>query len=441
MKRFILVLSFIGLHFFCVAQLPEKAKLDSLLDFLYRENKTMASVAFHKAGKPVYQHSTGIAGYQGEIPVFSTPGTRYRVGSVSKMFTTVIAFQLIEENLLALDDKLSKFFPSIQNAEKITIANMLNHHSGIHNITDDSSYLGYYTQPKTRAEMLQLIGSTKPDFEPGADVAYSNSNFILLTFILEDITKKSFSKLVKERITSKIKLKDTYVGTAIKLKDNEAQSFQFNNNKWEAEPETDMSIPLGAGAIESTASDVNLFLSALFAGRLINTDHLKMMQTMKDGYGMGMFEFPFYNKKCYGHTGGIDAFQSMYVYFPEDSVSFSILSNGNSYPMNNVVLGLMSLYYNKPYTFPVFKKYEGTKSDPKKYEGNYSSAFAPVKIRIFVEEGTLKAQATGQGSFPLTQTDVDEFSFEPAQIKIKFNPEKSTFIINQGGLDTEFKKE
>lgn len=401
----------------------------------------MASVAIHKNGQVVYEHSTGIVGYQNEIPVQSTIKTHYRVGSVSKMFTTVIVFQLIEENLLSLEDKLSKYFASVPNADKITIANLLNHHSGIHNITDDSLYLTYYTRPKARNEMLQLISETKPDFEPGAEASYSNSNFILLTFIVEDITKKSFSKLIKERITNKIQLKDSYAGTTIKLKDNEAQSFQFDNNKWKAEPETDMSIPLGAGAIVSTASDVNLFLSALFAGRLINAEHLKMMQTMKDGYGMGMFEFPFYEKKCYGHTGGIDAFQSMCVYFPEDSVAFSLLSNGNSYPMNNIVLGLMSIYYGKPYEFPVFKKYDGPKADLKKYEGMYSSDFAPIKIKVFVEDGKLKAQGSGQGAFELTQSDVDEFTFEPASIKMKFNTEKNTFVISQGGFDTEFKKE
>jgi CubicO group peptidase (beta-lactamase class C family) len=441
MNQLLLFLGFMASSFLSLAQLPQKARLDSLLDYLNHENKLMASLAIHKSGQPIYQHSTGIAGYLHNENVQSDPSTEYRVGSVSKMFTAVIIFQLIEEKLLSPDDKLSSFFPSVPNADKITISQMLNHHSGIHNITDDSVYLTYYTHPKSKAELLQLISNSTPEFDPGTSAAYSNSNYILLTFIAEKLTKKSFAQLVTSRIVNKLHLQHTYVGSSIHRKSNEAGSFRFEKDRWVAEPETDMSVPVGAGAIVSTASDVNVFISSIFEGKLISAAHLKMMKTISDGYGMAMFEIPFYDMKGYGHTGGIDGFQSMTIYFPKDSTAFTILSNGSAYPLNNAVIGLLSIYYNRQYEFPVFKKFQGETADLAIYEGVYSSDLAPIKITIFVEGGKLKAQGTGQRSFELVQSDKDEFVYDPAGIKIKFDPAKHTMVLNQAGMQTVFSRE
>ena len=110
--------------------------------------------------------------------------TKYRIGSISKMFTACLIFQAIEENKISLKQNINRFFPKIANSKEITIGNLLNHHSGIHNYTNDTSYLNYYTTSKSKKEMLEIIQAGGSDFKPNSKAEYSNSNYILLSFIL-----------------------------------------------------------------------------------------------------------------------------------------------------------------------------------------------------------------------------------------------------------------
>ena len=239
-------------------------KADSLLDYLFKNNKLMTSVTIAKSGKIVYENATGYSQLNGKEKKYSTTDTKYRIGSITKMFTAVIVFQLIEEKKLSLDDTLSKYFPGVPNADKITISNLLNHHSGLYNITNDSTYPSWDTSPKTEQEMLKIIKSHKPVFKPGERVEYSNTNYILLGYIIEKITGNRYEDELKKRIVNRIGLKTTYYGHKIDINNNEALSFNFSDNKWVISKETDMSIPGGAGAIVSTTSDLTEFIYALF---------------------------------------------------------------------------------------------------------------------------------------------------------------------------------
>lgn len=87
-------------------------------------------------------------------------------------------------------------------------------------------------------------------------------------------------------------------------------------NTWKAEPETDISIPLGAGGIVSTAADLTRFSDALFGGRLFGSQSLDMMKTIRDQFRMGLFQIPFYDRTGYGHTGGTDGFSPVVAFFP-----------------------------------------------------------------------------------------------------------------------------
>ena len=161
----------------------------------------------------------------------------------------------VEEKKLNLDQTIDKYFPKIENASKITVANLLYHRSGIHSFTNDKEYLTWNTQPKNEKEMIEIIVKGGSDFEPDSKSEYSNSNFVLLTFIVEQAFKKPYSELVTEYITKPAGLKNTGLGSKIDTKNNECKSYKFTD-KWNVEPETDISIPLGAGGIVSTPADL-----------------------------------------------------------------------------------------------------------------------------------------------------------------------------------------
>jgi CubicO group peptidase (beta-lactamase class C family) len=417
-----------------------KQKLDSLFNTLAEKNKAMGSVAISKNGTILYSRAIGYSVITDKEKKASTTATKYRIGSISKMFTATLIFQLIEEGKTSLATTLDTYFPEVPNAGKITISNLLNHRSGIHNFTNDPEYMTYMTQPKKQDEMVKIISKNKPDFEPDAKASYSNSNFVLLGYIIEKITKLPYSKNLERRITSKIGLKDTYLGKNLDLANNECYSYSYST-EWIPQPVTDMSIPGGAGAIVSTPGDLTKFIEALFSLKLVKQSSLDQMKTMKDGIGMGMFQFPFSGKKAYGHNGGIDGFVSNLAYFPEDSVAVSYCTNGMVYALNDILIGVLSIYFNKQYTIPSFKTITLKTEDLDKYLGVYSSTQIPIKLTITKKDNVLVGQGEGQQPFFLEATDTDKFSFSQAGIKMEFNPDKNEMTMKQGGGNYLFTRE
>jgi hypothetical protein len=194
-----------------------------------------------------------------------------------------------------------------------------------------------------------------------------------------------------------------------------------------------MSLPGGAGAIVSTPTDLIKFINALFAGKLISPANLELMKTMKDNYGMAMFTIPFYDKKGFGHTGSIDGFSSFLAYFPEDKLAIAYTSNGVRYSTNDVIIGALSIYFNRPFTIPEFKTITLSTADLDKYIGKYSSTQINLKIAITKQNTTLYAQATGQRAIPLEAKGGDKFTYTTVGVAIQFDTAKNSFSLTQGG--------
>lgn len=420
------------------AQAFNQVKLDSVFDLLDTHNKFMGSIALSKNGTTVYTRTIGYADVESSKKADLL--TKYRIGSISKMFTASLVFMAIEQGKLQLSDPLSNFFPAIENAKKITIANLLQHRSGIFNFTNSIDYITWNTNPKTRDEMLQIIGKQPNVFDPDSKTEYSNSNFVLLTFILEDIFKKPYSILIKEKITEPLGLKNTYVGGSISLNENESNSYQFSG-KWMKQNETDMSIPVGAGAIVSNPSDLNTFITALFNEKLISASSLKEMTIIKDGLGKGIMQFPFHNRVGYGHGGNIDGFSSFLGYFEDTKIAIALTSNGTSYNNNDIFIYALSTIENLPFQIPSFIEHNVDSNILETYVGVYASSQISLKITITRKDSTLIAQATGQPSFPLIANSDTIFHFDAAGVVLEFVPETTKMILKQGGGVFEFTKE
>ncbi len=433
---FALLLSFFWSAVF--SQAFNREKLDSLFDALALHHKAMGSVAVSKVGELLYTRSIGYRVVDEKIP--ADVYTKYRVGSISKTFTSVLVFQLIEKGKIKLTTTLDTYYPQVPNAKKITISNLLNHRSGLHNFTDEEDYLTWMTSSKTPTEMLEIICKYKVDFEPDAKFSYSNANYVLLGYIIEKLCKKTYAEVVRENITSKLGITNTYVGGKIDIKNNECYSYQYGST-WDLQSETDMSIPAGAGCIVSSPSDLNVFITGLFSGKLVSQSSIQQMKVMTDGYGMGLLPIPFYEKSGWGHTGGIDGFRSVCMYFPEDSVAVSYCSNGEVLPRNDIMVGVLSIYYGKPYMIPSFKTITLLSEDLDTYLGVYATTQMPLKITITKQQNVLMAQATGQSAFPLTAKEKDVFSFDQAGIVMEFNSNGNMLTLKQAGQTFLFTKE
>lgn len=437
MNKLLLAFSFLVMSGqLACSQSFDSAKLDAYFEQLENHEKFMGSVVLSKDGEVIYSRSMGYLDFEAGIK--ADERTKYRIGSITKTITAALVLKAVEENLLSPNQPIGAYFPSITHADKITIGNLLNHRSGIHNFTSNEDYLEWNTQPKTAEELVAIIAASGSDFEPDSKASYSNSNYVLLTYILENVYGKPYAELVEKHIAEPLGLANTYVSHGIDPANSEAHSYSFQD-VWVRSTITDPSIPVGAGAIVSTPVDIIKFGEALFSGKVISEAHLTLMKTIQDGYGMGLFQIPFHERSAFGHTGGIDGFSSTWGYFPEEHVSMAITSNGSVTSTNNVAVALLSAFFDKPYDIPVF--YEEDEEALAQYVGIYSSTQLPIKITISKSGKALVAQATGQPSFPLEATGKDQFGFDEAGVELVFNPAEGTMVLKQGGGEFLFTRE
>lgn len=439
MNRFLLSILTLGLLVTqATAQTFQKAKLDSFFQALEKHDRFMGTINIEQQGKNIYSRSLGFADLEHQKKATET--TEYRIGSISKTFTAVLVLQAVEEGKLTLDQYIDTFFPNLPNADTISIRQLLQHKSGINNFTNRADYLSWIDQEKSREQLLQIIAEGGSDFKPGSKTAYSNSNFVLLTFILETSYGKPYSELLKSKIADKAGLEHTFVGGKIDTEKGQAKSYRYQSG-WKLMPETNMSIPRGAGAVVSTAADLVKFSNALFGGKLLRPESLEMMKGLDKGFGLGIMRIPFFEKTGYGHGGSIDGFASMLVHFADGDITYAAISNGSAIDMNEVTIAALSTLFGKPITIPVFSDYKVSDEELEQYTGNYSSKDIALKIKVTKVDGVLMAQATGQAAFPLEATAAHQFKFDTAKIRMDFDPTKQTMTLLQGGRTYNYTRE
>ena len=423
----------------CFAQGINTQKLDNYFNTLEANQKFMGSVAVIREGKVIYNKQVGYADIVSKQKPHNE--TKYRIGSVSKLFTATLTFKAIEEGKISFNQTIDDYFPEIENADKITISNLLNHRSGIHSFTDSKEeFLRYHTQAKTEKEMLEIIAKGGSDFKPDEKAVYSNSNYVLLSYILEKLYNKAYNQILENKITKPLNLNNTFFGSKINPDNNEAYAYRFEK-KWKQTTESHQSISMGAGGIVSTPTDLVLFTEALFSGKLLSAESVAKMKTIQDKFGMGLFKTEYYDKVSYGHNGEIDGFISVLRYFPDENIAFAIASNGANYSLNLIEVTIVNSLFNKHYDIPDFRFYEPESKELNQYLGVYSSETFPVKLTVTRSGNQLHLQAPGDSVMNLQATAKGEFKHEPAGLTIIFDIEKNQMQISQGGKINVLNKE
>jgi CubicO group peptidase (beta-lactamase class C family) len=400
----------------------------------------MGSLTITRDGNVVYSRAIGYARVDATERKLLTAASRFRIGSITKMFTASMILQLVEEGKLELTDSLARFFPQIPNAGKITIAQMLNHRSGIPNIAPPQGREP--GMPITKDEMLALVASGTPLFEPGTQHSYSNSGYFLLGLILERVTGKSYAEALEERIASRIRLKDTYVATgSIDVSKNESLTYLNTGSDWKQGTETHPSVLFGAGQIVSTPNDLARFAQALFDLRLLSRASLDLMTTMRDGEGSGMARFTFAGKTFYGHTGGGDNYGAWLAYLPEEKLAVAYATNAKVHPVGDIVTGVVDIYYNRPFQIPTFETIVVSPDVLDRYVGVYSSPGLPARFTITREGSTLYVRPGNQTPAALEATSENTFQLLGGSVVFEFNAAAGQMILKRSGGPTVFTKE
>ncbi len=407
----------------------DKPQLDDYFDLIETKDKGMGAILITEGDIEKYSRAYGYSNV--EMKIKNTLDTPFHIGSISKTLTAVIILRLVEEKKLSLDYHVDRFFPKFKHSKKITIKDLLKQQTGIENFTDLKDYNEYKNKMLHRDQVLEKFYKLKSNFRPGLKHEYSNTNYVLLSFIAEMASKKSFAELIEFYLARPLNLKNTFLYHRDHKRKEEALSYTFRET-WIPSEMTAESIPLGAGAIASSPRDLTKIFKALFRDELLSKELFTEMTDMKDQYGYGLFEIPFYEEKALGHTGGIDAYRSLAMCFKKNETCYVHLTNATELAFNDMNIAALSLYFKKDFKMPEFKSFDLTGVDLKKYEGIYADKKFPMKIKIFEKDKKLYAQATGQDAFALHPIEEHCFEYASASIQMQFDPEKGKMTFTQG---------
>lgn len=422
------------------AQTLDRAKLDRFLDLLDEKHKAMGSLAIVRDANVLYARAIGYAQVDTAERMPLDENSRFRIGSITKMFTAALILQLVEEGKLSLTGTLAQFVPQIPNAGTITIAQILSHRSGIPNVTPRQGREP--GTPMTKDEMLALIAGGTPLFEPGTQASYSNAGYFLLGLVLERVTGTSYAEALQERIASRIGLRDTYVATGpIDVGNNESLTYLGTGSGWRQGTETHPSVLFGAGQIVSTPHDLAHFIQALFDLKLVSRASLDLMMTMRDGEGSGMAQFTFAGKTFFGHTGGADNYGAWLMYLPEERLAVAYTTNAKVYPVGDIMAGVIDIYYNRPFQIPTFETIIVSAEVLDRYVGVYSSPAVPARFAITREGPTLYVAPGNQRATALEATSESTFHLLGGGVVFAFNAATGQMLLQRSGGTTVFTKE
>ncbi len=251
-------------------------------------------------------------------------GDQFEIGSITKTFVATLILQLADQNRVDLDGAISDYLPGVvPNGKNITVEMLLNHTSGLFNYTDDKAFFAALTQhPQkiwTPQQLLRIAFRPGPNFSPGTNWSYSNTNYIVAGLMLEKLTGQKLPDLVQQQIVKPLGLKHTYL--ADPRADNTGPGYAHGYTVSYSGPAPDYqdtaTWPIGGwgaadGGIIASSDDVSRFLSALLGGKILSDAQLDQMKTTVDlparfhtegGYGLGLSEYVSPCGPVWGHEG------------------------------------------------------------------------------------------------------------------------------------------
>ncbi|MEV6239915.1 serine hydrolase domain-containing protein [Lentzea sp. NPDC051838] len=251
---------------------------------------------------------------------------RFRVGSITKTFVSTVLLQLAGEGKVDLDAPVVRYLPGLIDS-RITVRQVLQHTSGLYNYTNDLP-LSPDEFEKIRykhwepAEMVAMSTSKPLDFEPGTQWNYSNTNYVVAGLLVEKITGKPYERSVEQRILKPLRLNDTSVpGDNPNINGPHAHGYWTVAGKPSDITRMNPSVAWAAGEIVSTTRDLDTFVTALAAGKLLKPaqqQEISKTTAASPQYGLGLFvqTLPC-GTKVWGHSGGIPGYSSQMLTTPD----------------------------------------------------------------------------------------------------------------------------
>ncbi|MFB7715976.1 serine hydrolase domain-containing protein [Nocardia sp. NPDC056100] len=280
-------------------------------------------------------------------------GAHFRIGSVTKTFVATVVLQLIANRTIELEAPIERYLPGVvqgngNDGNRITVHQLLQHTSGLADFApEDPSHKlpqqldqtgdGKAYRDLTPPDLVAIAITMPPQFAPGARFEYTNTNYVLLDMLIEQMTGRSLADEIGSRILEPLGLRDTYFPSAgdTELRDPHPLGYRKLDNTWVDATDTEAAWAGAAGAMISTGADLNRFFTALVSGKLLPAPQLAQMQqtipmaqstAMAYGLGLIRLRLPCGSdgrdvKQVWGHAGGIPGFSTFAVATPKGTAA------------------------------------------------------------------------------------------------------------------------
>lgn len=396
------------------------AQADSLLTNYFRQGLFSGNVSIIKKGKILFSKSYGYSNAKTRTP--NNKETQFRIGSITKTFIAALILRLHERGKLSLNEKVSKYLPNYHYGDSVTIRNLLNHTSGIKSFTSIEKFQKEKMEMTSTSEVMSTFAQMPLLFSPGSNFQYSNSNYLLLAYIAEKITKKNLSQLLRDEITQPLGMKNTGIDSDGRKSDNKALGHEASLlSDHDISPNNNIGLLSGAGAMYSTAEDLLRWERAMY-GNTILSDSSKsiMFRPYLKNYGLGWQVSQNNSRLSYAHSGSIDGFKSNIQLFPQTETAIIFLSNYFNTPGPEICAALEAITFNEPFQIPTERRAITLPQEQlTAYIGNYDFQ-GKLEMSIVIENGRLLSKIKGQPTVSLSPIGDHNFYVPMNGVYIQF---------------------
>lgn len=428
-----------------------QTKIDRYMNAAVKVDHFMGSVLVARNGEVIVAKGYGMANLEKRIP--NTPGTEFRIGSVTKQFTAMAILMLQAKGKLNVKDPICKYVPQCpKDWQPITIYELLTHTSGIPNFTSFPNYKELQKRQTTPTHLLDDFKSKPLDFEPGTQFKYSNSGYQVLGYIIQNVSGESYQKFLRQHIFVPLGMKHSGYDSSHPTEKDHAIGYAPTGSGYRPAEYVNMSVPYSAGALYSTVLDLYTWDQALEAGKLLPepllkqlfTPHVAMDKSGRLHYGFGWMTTRQFGHEKYFHNGGIQGFTAVNSWFPGQQAYVIVLDNVSAPNVGGIANGLTAILFGKQYRIP--KAHQAIKLSPdelQKFVGVYQLA-PDFDIAVTLGGDQLKAQATNQPAFPIYPEAKTEFFLKAVDAQVSFVTDAkgrvTGLVLHQGGQDIPGKK-
>ncbi|MGD8538258.1 MAG: serine hydrolase [Candidatus Aminicenantes bacterium] len=340
------------------------AKIDEFIGTFHEYGQFNGTVLVSEAGKVIFKKGYGLANMEWSIP--NKSDTKFRIGSITKQFTSMLVLQLVEKEKIDLDGKLSDYLTYYRKdtGEKVTIHHLLTHTSGIPSYTGLPNFFDEVSRnPYPVEEFVKTYCSGDLEFEPGSKYVYNNSGYFLLGAIIEEVSGQSYEDVLKANILDPVGMTNTGYDHHDTLIPNRAAGYEKRAGEYVNAPYLDMSLPYAAGSLYSTVEDLYLWDQVLYSDKLLSKEMKELLfkpHVPAGGahYGYGWMvtqkSFPKSKEKVtrIAHGGGINGFNTLIDRLVKDKHLIVLFNNTGGAALGAMSEGIINILYDKPYGLP-----------------------------------------------------------------------------------------